>query len=155
MIIRLFIVYFFILYKPISLLYKLSGIMMTGLILAGYGICIANIIYTSKSVCKTTTLGKLSLANSIIFLIVASIMLVFTHTIIWIPICKNLCSRNKQAQQVIPKDESVQEKQKLVDTTSSNIPAQAFPSAPPQNKPAPTAPKAEAPAKVVDNDGIE
>ena len=151
------IVYFFILYKPISLLYKLSGIMMTGLILAGYGICIANIIYTSKSVCKTTTLGKLSVANSIIFLIVASMMLVFTHTIIWIPLCKNLCARNKQAQTVIPKDDSVQEKQKLVDTTTSNnVPAQPTPSAPPQNKPpAPTAPKAEAPAKVVDNDGIE
>jgi hypothetical protein len=40
------LVYFLILYKPFKMLYKLSGILMTLLILAGYGICIANIIFT-------------------------------------------------------------------------------------------------------------
>jgi hypothetical protein len=86
-IIVIFLVYFMIVYKPFSLLYKLSGALMTGLILAGYGICIANIIFTSKSKCKDSTLGKLSLANSVIFLVIASIVLVFVHVIIWVPIC--------------------------------------------------------------------
>jgi hypothetical protein len=83
----IFLVYFMIVYKPFSLLYKLSGALMTGLILAGYGICIANIIFTSKSKCKDSTLGKLSLANAVIFLVIASIVLVFVHVIIWVPIC--------------------------------------------------------------------
>jgi hypothetical protein len=76
-----------IVYKPFSLLYKLSGALMTCLILAGYGICIANIIFTAKSQCKTTVLGKVSMANAVIFLVISSIVLLFVHVIIWVPIC--------------------------------------------------------------------
>ena len=89
-----------ILYKPFNLLYRLSGIMMTLLILAGYGVCIANIIYTNRSSCKTTTLGSLSKANSIIFLVVASIVIVISHALIWIPICREACSRRRPHDQV-------------------------------------------------------
>ena len=87
-----FVVYFMILYKPISILYKLSGMMMTLLLLAGYGVCISNIVYTNQSVCKTSTmLGKVSNANAIIFLVVASLMLLASHLIIWLPLFKQCC----------------------------------------------------------------
>lgn len=65
---------------------------MTLLILAGYAVTIANIIFTGKSECKKTALGKVSMVNAIIFLVVASLMIAFCHIIIWIPICKNLSS---------------------------------------------------------------
>jgi len=38
-----------ILYKPSGVFYKLSGVLMTCLLLAGYGVCISSLIYTSKS----------------------------------------------------------------------------------------------------------
>lgn len=93
------IVYFLILYKPFKVVYKLSGVLMTLLILAGYGICISGIIFTSKSKCKSSTMGKVSVANMVIFLAIASLMLIFTHTIIWIPICK---ARGSAPSQVSP-----------------------------------------------------
>lgn len=88
------LMYFMILYKPFSTLYKLSGVMMTLLLLAGYGICISGIIYNNKSLCKTSILGKLSTANAVIFLVVASLVLLFSHTMIWFPICRN-CGKGK------------------------------------------------------------
>lgn len=91
-----------------SLLYKLSGIMMTGLLLAGYGICIANIVYTSQSVCGSTSLGTLSRVNSIVFLVVASLVLVGSHTIIWFPICRTYCGKRKSTQAVLSDDSSSQ-----------------------------------------------
>ena len=99
------VVYFMILYKPFNLLYKLSGALMTLLVLAGYGICIANIIFTSKSKCKDSTLGKVSVANAVIFLVVASLILVVVHIIIWVPIC---CGRKgpQETDKVSPNDES-------------------------------------------------
>ena len=97
------LVYFMILYKPFSLLYKLSGLLMLGLILAGYGITIANMIFTSKSVCKSTTaLGKLSNANAIIFLIVASLTLAASHTLFWLPYCRGWCKKDPSLEQVRP-----------------------------------------------------
>ena len=75
---------------------------MTGLVLAGYGVCISNIIFTTKSKCKDSTLGKLSLANSGIFLAVASVMMVFVHIVIWVPIC----CRKTSPEKVSPNDES-------------------------------------------------
>ena len=94
-----------IVYKPFSLLYKLSGALMTALVLAGYGICIANIIFTSRSKCKETTLGKLSLANAVIFLVIASLVLLIVHIIIWVPIC---CGSKapQNTDKVSPNDES-------------------------------------------------
>ena len=91
--------YFVILYKPFKLIYKLSGVLMTLLILAGYGICISGIIFTNKSLCKTTMMGKVSVANMVIFLVIASLMLVFSHTIIWLPLCRG---RGAAAAQVSP-----------------------------------------------------
>ena len=82
------LVYFLILYKPFNMLYKLSGILMTLLILAGYGICIANIIFTGQSKCTLTTMGKVSVANMVVFVVIASLMLVFSHSVICIPLCK-------------------------------------------------------------------
>jgi hypothetical protein len=81
-------VYFVILYKPFKTLYKLSGVLMTLLTLAGYGVCVSNIIYTSRSNCKSTVIGKTSIANMVIFLVVASLMFILAHTIIWLPLCK-------------------------------------------------------------------
>lgn len=100
-----FVVYFMIVYKPFNLLYKLSGALMTALVLAGYGICIANIIFTSKSKCKDSTLGKVSVANSVIFLVVASLVLVVVHIIIWLPVC---CGKKapQETDKVSPNDES-------------------------------------------------
>ena len=80
--------YFVILYKPFKYLYKLSGVLMTLLVLAGYGVCVSGIIFTGKSNCKSTTLGKTSIANMVIFLVIASLMMVFAHTIIWLPLCR-------------------------------------------------------------------
>ncbi len=94
-----------IVYKPFNLLYKLSGALMTALVLAGYGICIANIIFTSKSKCKDSTLGKVSLANAVIFLVVSSLILLVVHIIIWVPIC---CGKKapQDTDKVSPNDES-------------------------------------------------
>jgi len=76
---------------------------MTGLVLAGYGICISNIIFTTKSKCKDSALGKVSLANSGIFLAVASVMMIFVHIVIWVPIC---CGNKSSMDKVSPNDES-------------------------------------------------
>ena len=103
-----------ILYKPSSLLYKLSGVLMTLLILAGYGICISGIIFTSKSKCKTTTMGKVSVANMVVFLVLASLMLVFSHVVIWIPFCK---SNSNTTSQVAPGEN---EKQPLNNQQTNN-----------------------------------
>ena len=81
----------------------MSGVLMTCLVLAGYGICISSIIFTAKSKCKSSTLGKVSMANAGIFLAVASVMLLFVHVIIWVPIC---CGTKNSTQQVTPNDES-------------------------------------------------
>ncbi len=89
-----------------SLLYKLSGLMMTALILAGYGVCISGIYFTSKSKCKDTAIGKTSTANSVIFLIVASIVLIFCHIIIWIPICTSCTEKKNAMERVTPNDDS-------------------------------------------------
>jgi hypothetical protein len=99
-------VYFLILYKPVSLLYKLSGVMVTGLLLSGYGITIANIVYTNQSSCRNSSLGTVSNANAIVFLVVASLVLLFSHTIIWFPICRNYCGKRKQAG-AVSADESM------------------------------------------------
>ena len=66
---------------------------MTGLILAGFGVTIANIVFTNQSKCNKTSLGKISTANAVIFFILASLVLIFCHTTIWIPICKNICGK--------------------------------------------------------------
>lgn len=87
-----------ILYKPVSLLYKLSGVMMTCMLLAGYGVCISSIVYTSQSECSDTRLGSVSTANAVIFLILGSLNLLFSHTIIWFPICKEFCNRRNNKQ---------------------------------------------------------
>lgn len=92
--------YFVILFKPSSLIYKLSGLLMTCLLLAGYGVCISSIVYTSRSDCKATALGKVSNANAVIFLILASLTLLITHTIIWFPLCKKWCK--KPTDQISP-----------------------------------------------------
>ncbi len=97
------IVYFVILYKPFKYLYKLSGVLMTLLVLAGYGVCVSGIIYTSKSNCKSTMLGKTSIANMVIFLVIASLMMVFSHTIIWLPLCRK--GGEASTGQIFPKDE--------------------------------------------------
>ena len=89
-----------ILYKPVSLLYKLSGVMMTCLLLAGYGITISNIVYTNTSVCKSTMLGRVSNVNAVIFLVLATLVLALSHTIIWFPICRNFCNRGKDSTAV-------------------------------------------------------
>ncbi len=96
-----------ILYKPFKLVYKLSGVFMTLLILAGYGICISGIIFTGRSKCKSSMMGKVSVANMIVFLVIASLMVIFTHTIVWIPICK---ARGSAPSQVSP---GVNEQEKL------------------------------------------
>ncbi len=96
-----------ILYKPFKIVYKLSGVFMTLLILAGYGICISGIIFTGRSKCKSSMMGKVSVANMIVFLVIASLMIIFTHTIVWIPICK---ARGSAPSQVSP---GVNEQEKL------------------------------------------
>jgi hypothetical protein len=79
---------------------------MTILILAGYAICIISIFFTSKSKCKETTLGKVILANTVVFLVIASLILVFVHIIIWLPIC---CGNKSQAmEKVSPSNDSQQ-----------------------------------------------
>ncbi len=103
--------YFVILYKPFKILYKLSGVLMTLLVLAGYGVCISGIIFTSKSNCNQTVFGKTSIANMVIFLVVASLMIVFSHTIIWLPLCKK--AGEPSTGQVAPGDASESETKPL------------------------------------------
>jgi hypothetical protein len=95
----LFIVYFLILYKPFSLLYKLSGVMMTGLLLAGFGVAISGLIYTKKSECKNTALGATSNACAVIFFIVASLLLLFSHLIIFLHMRNE---KNSKANEIAP-----------------------------------------------------
>ncbi len=66
-----------ILYKPSGIIYKISGVLMTCLLLAGYGVCISSIVYTSRSLCSYTAIGKVTKADTIVFLIIGSILLVF------------------------------------------------------------------------------
>jgi hypothetical protein len=70
-------VYLAILYKPSGMFYKLSGLLMTCLLLAGYGVTIANLIYASRSQCSYTAIAKVCKADAIIFLVIGSILLVF------------------------------------------------------------------------------
>jgi hypothetical protein len=48
---------------------------------------------------KATMMGKVSVANMVIFLVLASLILVFSHTIIWLPLCRG---RGGAAAQVSP-----------------------------------------------------
>lgn len=61
---------------------------------AGYAICIMNIVFIAESECKTTDYGRLGGANTIIFLVVATFVLVFAHTIIWLPTCTAFCKKS-------------------------------------------------------------
>ncbi|TNV73140.1 hypothetical protein FGO68_gene8894 [Halteria grandinella] len=97
------ILYFLVLFKPFSLLYKLSGILMTCMLLAGYGVAISSIVYTNKSKCNDSPLASVSKANAVIFFILASANLLFSHTIIWIPIC----SRKENGHSIVPANSTV------------------------------------------------
>lgn len=74
------------------------------MLLAGYGVTISSIVYTSKSHCASTGLGSVSKANGVIFLILGSLNLVVAHILIWIPICKEGCGGAKKpsGQSVAP-----------------------------------------------------
>lgn len=116
------VVYFLIIYKPWSLVYKLSGVMMCGLLLAGYGVTIANIKFTKESKCNDTALGSLSTANAVIFLVVASLVLVSSHTIVWYPICQTRCCRRRSPmgthpEKVSPNNESATNNQLIPQAT--------------------------------------
>ena len=104
------IVYMFILYKPSGILYKLTGVMMTALILAGYGICIANIVYTGKSKCSYTAIGKMSKIDGVVFLIIASLLLTFSQLMVFFTWCTQKCGKKGAAppqEAVVPEDVSV------------------------------------------------
>ena len=70
-------VYLVILYKPSGMVYKLSGLLMTCLLLAGYGVTIANLVYASKSECSYTAIAKVCKADAIIFFVIGSVLLAF------------------------------------------------------------------------------
>lgn len=76
------------LFKPFKLLYKLSGILMTCMLLAGYGVTISSLVYTGKSKCNDTALASVSKANGVVFFILGSLNLLLSHIIIWIPLCR-------------------------------------------------------------------
>lgn len=69
--------YLTILYKPSGMFYKLSGLMMTCLLLAGYGVTIANLVYAARSQCGYTAIAKVCMADAIIFLVIGSVLLAF------------------------------------------------------------------------------
>ena len=69
--------YLSILYKPSGLFYKLSGLLMTCLLLAGYGVTIANLVFASRSQCSYTAIAKVCKADAIIFLVIGSVLLAF------------------------------------------------------------------------------
>jgi len=93
-------VYFLVLFKPFKLLYKLSGVMMTFMLLAGYGVAISSIVYTGKSKCNDTSLASVSKANAVIFFILASLNLLLSHIIIWIPLCR----KQDNAHSIVPQN---------------------------------------------------
>jgi hypothetical protein len=86
-----------ILFKPVDIIYKLSGVMMTCMLLAGYGVAISSVVYTSKSKCSDSALGKVNKANAIIFFVIGSLNLLVAHVIIWIPICSSKGANSSQA----------------------------------------------------------
>ena len=56
--------------------------------LGGYAICFLNIAFLAEADCTTdTTYGKVGSANTIIFLVVATFVMITAHVLIWLPLC--------------------------------------------------------------------
>lgn len=51
--------------------------------LGGYAICILNITFLAQSKCKSTVYYRTGEANTLIFLVISSFVMVFAHVIIW------------------------------------------------------------------------
>jgi hypothetical protein len=76
--------YYLILFKPVRFLYVMAGIKMTLTLIAGYVLCFINITYMANSNCMHTKYGKISTANTTIFLVVASVTAGLTHILTFI-----------------------------------------------------------------------
>ncbi len=83
----------------------MSGILMTLDFAVGYAICFMNIAFISESNCSKTTFGRVGASNTLIFLIVGSFVVVFSHVIVWLPLCKKCCERNTSIDQIQPHQE--------------------------------------------------
>lgn len=90
-------VYFIILFRPFNWLYLASGILMTITLLAGYAICILNIVFLSQTKCDDTSYAKMTATNTIVFLVCGSYTLLFTHIALFLPKLKEWCSKIKAA----------------------------------------------------------
>eukprot|EP00347_Sterkiella_histriomuscorum_P003943 403362341 len=114
------VMYFIIVYRPFKFLYKVSGLLMLFTMLVGYAICFMNIAFLSEAHCATeTTYGRMGQANTIIFLVVATFVMVTTHVIIWLSFCagciKQGCCRGND--QVLAEDQQQEPEQNQDEST--------------------------------------
>jgi hypothetical protein len=86
-----FIVYFMIIFKPFKWVYYISGVLMTLTLLIGYAFCITNIFLLDLSECHSSSYGRMGDLNTIVFLIVASYTLLFSHIVMCMPMLRK-CS---------------------------------------------------------------
>lgn len=93
---------------------------MTLALAAGYAICFTNIAYLAQSRCGGTAYFTITSVNTIIFLVIASFVLVFVHLIIfWEKLrtcCRNCKKKNVTAVDIAPVSEVNDEssKQKML-----------------------------------------
>lgn len=75
--------------------------------LTGYAICFMNIAFIAESHCGTeTTYGRVGQANTLIFLIVGTFVMLTTHIIIWLPVCA-VCCKKREINSVMNEEESL------------------------------------------------
>jgi hypothetical protein len=72
-----------IVFRPFKFLYLINGLLMLIWLLGGYAICFVNIAFLANTKCTKTTYARTGGANTLIFLVIASFVLVFAHVIIW------------------------------------------------------------------------
>ena len=88
--------FYFLLFRPIEIIYVFGGVIMTVICAAGYVAAFVNIAYIADSSCsEDTTYGSMSIFLTIAFLILGSIIVLIAHLLAFLTACKECCCRNK------------------------------------------------------------
>ena len=86
--------FYFLVFKPIKIIYIFGGVMMTIILAGGYVGCFVMVGLLTNSDCvNDTNYGRLSTANIVIFLALASAIVVLAHLLAMLSACKTCCSR--------------------------------------------------------------
>lgn len=95
------IIYYFILFEPFEILYVFSGILMIICFAAGYALCFVNLAWLTQSKCKNNTAyGKLTTANTTIFLVISSFTLIMTHLLLLFEGIRKCCCKRQHAEKI-------------------------------------------------------